>query len=399
MSNTWMERKALREQAQDLIGKAQGILENAHKVEKREALTPEENEKFEALHKDAESKIELARQMEKLLEAERSIEERIGREPIETPEPQAQPDERAFERFLRTGERRTLTKGTSNEGAEFVPQAFYDSYVHYLRELDTLLEAGAEEITTNNGQDLPIPTFDDTANTGELMHPEGSEVTDDDDDPATDSVILGAYAFSSKVVRLSVLLTQDSGYPIEQALSRALAERLADVQNHYFTLGTGTNQPQGVVGASSLGKTGSSTTAITYAEILDLIHSCPRQYRSNAKLMFSDATFLAIKKLVDGSGNPLWNAGNIAAGVAGTIDGFPYVINSKMADMEASAKSILFGDFSYYKIRRVNGAELLRFDDSAFMKKLQVGYMMWVRASSANTNSNAIKHFANGSGS
>ncbi|MEZ5951178.1 MAG: phage major capsid protein [Planctomycetaceae bacterium] len=198
---------------------------------------------------------------------------------------------------------------------------------------------------TNNGQDLPIPTFDDTANTGELLS-EGTTTTDDDDDPATDSVILKAHAFSSKVVRLSVHLTQDSGYPIEQALSRALAERLADVQNHYFTLGTGNgSQPQGVVGASSLGKTGSSTTAITYAEILDLIHSLPRVYRSNAKLMFSDDTFLALKKLVDGSGNPLWNAGNIAAGVAGTIDGFPYVINSKMADMGTSAKSILFGDF------------------------------------------------------
>ena len=91
----------------------------------------------------------------------------------------------------------------------------------------------------------------------------------------------------------------------------------------------------------------------------------------------------------------MWNAGNIAAGVPGTIDGFQYVINPKMADMGASAKSILFGDFSYYKIRRVNGAELLRFDDSAFMTKLQVGYMLWVRADANGTNSNAIKYFVN----
>lgn len=398
MSNSWQERKALREQAQDLIGKAQGILENAHKVEKRESLTPEENEKFETLHRDAESKLELARQMERQLEAERSIEERIGREPIETPEPDKQ-DTRAFERYLRTGERRALTKGTSTEGAEFVPQDFYDSYVHFLRELDTLLEAGAEEIPTNNGQDLPIPTFDDTANTGELLA-EGNTTTDNNDDPATDSLILKAHAFSSKVVAMSVHLVQDSGYPIEQALSRALAERLADVQNHYFTVGTGNgSQPQGVVTGASLGKTGASTTAITYAEILDLIHSLPRAYRANAKLMFSDDTFLALKKLVDGSGNPLWNAGNIAAGVAGTIDGFPYVINSKMDDMGISKKAILFGDFSYYKVRRVNGAELLRFDDSAFMKKLQVGYMLWVRADGGLTNSNAVKYFINGNGS
>ncbi|MDA7527649.1 phage major capsid protein, partial [bacterium] len=390
----WMERKAKREQAQALIAKAGGILENAAKIDKRE-LTEDENREFDQLHNEAGNLLAEVQHMERQLDAEKSFEERIGREPLEQPEPQ--PDTKSFERFLRTGQRpeqRTLTKGTANEGAEFVPDSFYDSYVHFLRELDTLIAAGADEIVTSNGQNLPIPTFDDTANTGELLS-EGSTTTDNDDDPATAEIVLGAHAFSSKVVRLSVHLTQDAGYPIETALARALAERLADVQNTYFTTGTGTNQPKGVVTCASAGVTGASTTAITYNEILDLVHACPRPYRSSAKLMFSDATFLAIKKLVDGNGNPLWNAGNIAAGVPGTIDGFSYVINPKMSDMEASAKSILFGDFSYYKVRRVNGAELLRFDDSAFMKKLQVGYMLWVRADANGTNSNAIKYFVN----
>lgn len=391
----WMERKAKREQAQDLIGKAGGILEHAAKIEKRE-MTPEENEQFERLHNDAEKLLAEVRQMEKQADAEKSVEERIGREPLETPEPPH--DTRAFERFLRTGERRTLTKGTANEGAEFVPQDFYNQYVHFLRELDTLVEAGADEIVTSNGQDLPIPTFDDLSNTGELVD-EGDPVTDNNDDPATDSVVLRAHAFSSKVVAMSVHLTQDSGYPIETALARALAERLADVQNHYFTNGTGTGQPRGIVPAASLGKTGASTSAVTYLEILDLIHSLPRPYRPNAKLMFSDHTFLALKKLVGGNGNPLWNAGNVAAAIPGTLDGIPYVINSKMDDMGSSKKAILYGDFSYYKVRRVNGAELLRFDDSAYMKKLQIGYMMWVRADGNLTNSHAIKYFINGNGS
>ena len=269
---SWMERKAKREQAQTLIAKAGGILENAAKTEKRE-LTEDENREFDQLHNDAENLLAEVQQMERQLDAEKTFEERIGREPLEQPE--QQPDTNSFERFLRTGQRpeqRTLTKGTTNEGAEFVPDSFYDSYVHFLRELDTLLAAGADEIVTSNGQNLPIPTFDDTANTGELLS-EGTATTDNDDDPATDEVILGAHAFSSKVVRLSVHLTQDAGYPIETALSRALAERLADVQNTYFTTGTGTNQPKGVVTCASAGVTGASTTAITYNEILDLIHS------------------------------------------------------------------------------------------------------------------------------
>ncbi|MEZ5945210.1 MAG: phage major capsid protein [Planctomycetaceae bacterium] len=391
---SWIERKAKREQAQTLIGKAGAILERAAKVEQRE-LTDEENQEFDQLHNEAETILAEVRKKEQQADAERAIEERIGREPIaETPEPK---QEHTFERFLRSGVRpevRTLTKGTSTEGAEFVPEGFWNKYEYYLRELDTLALAGAEIITTANGQDLPVPTFDDTANTGELLG-EGTATTDNNDDPTTGEVVLGAYAFSSKVVRLSVHLVQDSGYPIEDALARALAERLADVQNGYYSTGTGSSQPKGIVTASTQGKVGASTTAVTYNEVLDLIHSLPRPYRAGAKLMFSDATFLALKKLVDGSGNPLWNAGNIAASIPATLDGIPYIINPKMADMGASAKSILYGDFSFYKIRRVKSAELLRFDDSAFMSKLQVGYMMWVRADGNCTNSNAIVHFAN----
>ena len=168
---SWIDRKAKREQAQELIGKAGAILERAAKVEQRE-LTDEENQEFDTLHHEAEKILAEVRQMERQADAENLI----GREPIETPEPA---DPHTFERFLRTGTRpetRTLTKGTATEGAEFVPDDFYSKYEYYLRELDTLAAAGAEIITTQNGQDLPVPTFDDSSNTGELLA-EGSPST------------------------------------------------------------------------------------------------------------------------------------------------------------------------------------------------------------------------------
>ena len=390
MSN-WMEIKALREEAQQAIARADAILETARKVEKRDGLNPDENAEFDNCHKIAEQKLELARQLERQVEAKKSVEERIGREEFEKPEPEAKVNQ--FERWLRYGERpetRAMTKGTANEGAEFVPEDFANRYEHYLRDLTSVIQAGAEVITTETGRDLPIPTFTDTANTGELIG-EGTAAADAGADPDTDEVILRAYTFSSRVVQLSLQLVMDSGYPIEDALGRALAERVADVQNTYFTTGSGSGQPKGVVTcASDSGVTTSSTTAVTYNEMLSGIHGLPRQYRNGAKLMFNDSTLLALKKLVDGSGNSLWNAGNIGAGIPSTFDGIEYVINPKMSDMGAGNKFCLYGQFSTYKVRKAGRPEMLRFDDSAYMKALKIGFLLFELADGNCTNPNAI---------
>lgn len=46
----------------------------------------------------------------------------------------------------------------------------------------------------------------------------------------------------------------------------------------------------------------------------------------------------------------------------------------------AAAKSIAFGDFSLYKIRDVMAITLFRFNDSAYVKKGQVGFLAWMRS-------------------
>ena len=65
--------------------------------------------------------------------------------------------------------------------------------------------------------------------------------------------------------------------------------------------------------------------------------------------------------------------------------------------MAANAKSILFGDFSYYIIRDVLGAtEYQRYTDSAYAKKGQVGFNLWARSGGGFTDvGGAVKHYAN----
>ena len=64
--------------------------------------------------------------------------------------------------------------------------------------------------------------------------------------------------------------------------------------------------------------------------------------------------------------------------------------------MAANAKSILFGDFSRYTIRDVMGMTLFRFEDSAYVKLGQIGFLAWMRTGGTLTDGGTpIKYYAN----
>ena len=71
------------------------------------------------------------------------------------------------------------------------------------------------------------------------------------------------------------------------------------------------------------------------------------------------------------------------------------VVNQHMANMAASARSILFGDFKGYKVRDVMDVSMFRFTDSAYTKKGQVGFMAWMRTGGNLADVGAIRAFVN----
>jgi len=137
---------------------------------------------------------------------------------------------------------------------------------------------------------------------------------------------------------------------------------------------------QGVVtGATNSAISSVGATAITRNNLVDLEHSVDPAYRLNGRFMFNDTTLKYLKKIAFNSNDarPLWQPG-MAAGVPDTIDGYPYAINQQMADVGASAKSVLFGDFKNYIIRRVTGDRLI-ISKEIFVATDQIGIMMLQR--------------------
>ena len=158
-------------------------------------------------------------------------------------------------------------------------------------------------------------------------------------------------------------------------------------------MGTGSGQPNGIITAAGTGITAanatSQVTAIVYNSILDLIHSVDVAYRNlgNCKFMMHDSSVKAIRKIVDTVGRPIFTPG-FDSQIPGTVPfsapdrlcGYPIQINNDVAVMAASAKSIAFGDFSFYTIRDVMDINMFRFTDSAYAKLGQVGFLAWMRS-------------------
>lgn len=269
-------------------------------------------------------------------------------------------------------ERRAMST-TPAAGGYGIPEGFVSTVEVAMLAFGGMREA-AQVIRTASGQDLPFPTVDDTGNVGAIL---AENVAAGEQDVAMGQLVLEAYKYTSKLVRVSIELLQDEAVNIQELLGRLLGERVARILNQHFTTGSGVGQPNGVVTASANALSAASATAVTRNELVQLKHAVDPAYRQNGRWMFKDSTLASIKQLVDGDGRPLWQAG-IGEGEPDRLDGDPYIINQDMPAMTTGQKAILYGDFSKYMIRDVLDLQLLVLRER-YAEYGQVGFLIFSR--------------------
>ena len=211
-------------------------------------------------------------------------------------------------------------------------------------------------IKTAEGNDLPWPMTNDTGKVAYQINEATDFETSAEDIDFTENT-LKAFKWTSGLVRVSYELLQDSYSNFEDLMIKLLGIRMGRGLNAGYTTGAGTTTIQGVViGATDSAISSVGATAITTDNLIDLAYDVDPAYQINGQYMMNQQTLKAIMKLDVGTtdGNPVWQ-GSIQNGPAATIHGFPYTINQDMADIGASAKSVLFGDFKNYWIREVGG--------------------------------------------
>jgi len=305
--------------------------------------------------------------------------------------PTGTPDYRdAFWRGVKAGdfskEMRALSVGTDTAGGFTVPDEFLRQLVSIMT-LDAVMRPISTIIQTSSGT-LSIPV--NSVHGVGYWKAEAAAYVDSDETFA--EVTLTPYK-ATTLIKVSEELINDSAFNLEQFLAREFGRRIAALEDTAFVAGTGSGQPTGVVGGSTLGVTAAATNAITADELVDLQYALARQYRRNARFMMHDSTVKAVRKLVTGvSGDKtyLWAPG-LSASEPDRLLGYPIVVSNDMDEIATSKKVVLFGDFSYYYIaeRQSISMQILR---ELYAGNGQLGFRLFRRVDGELTLATAVYH-------
>jgi HK97 family phage major capsid protein len=382
------------------------IVEKA-KAENNRGLTSEEREQFHALEADYtanEESIKLADRSAQIGNDLRTVNPDAIAAQIDAQLPDAKKADpkhaKAFSGFLRNGidgldpdDRAIMAKKflnaaqsttTGSSGGYLVPQGFSDLLEQAMKWYGGIIGT-VGTFDTETGAPLPWPTVNDTTNMGRII---GQNTQLTNTALTFSQVEFGSYIFSSDSVLVPLAMMQDSYFDLDAFIAQALGVRLGRIVNNKMTVGAGTTEPLGVVtaavaaGLSVTAATGGSTT-VSYNNLVDLEHAVDPAYRPNGKWTFHDSTLKALKKLVDSANRPLWQPALTASfgkGAEPMILDHPYVINNDMPVMAPNATSILFGDLTKYKMRRVAGGTTVMRLVERYADYLQVGFQAFLRA-------------------
>ena len=299
---------------------------------------------------------------------------------------------RGFDRIEARSEKRAQTT-TAAAGGYTIPDGMMMAVVKSMAAWGPMYDPGVTmEIMTSGGNQIPIPTVNDTSR-ALVQHTQGTTLTDDGGSDATfGQKTLDAYAYNTEWLRVSKELVDDSAFNIQAVLADLLGEGLGRRANTELTTGDGTGDPNGVVTASAAGKTAAATTTVTFDELIDLLHSVDPAYRGSPRTrwMMNDTTFSIVRKLKYSDGHYIWDMGNVQGGSPPTLLGYPYSINQAMPAMTTGLKPVLFGDFGKYYVRKVGAPLIGAIQDKDFWPGF--GIAGYIRLDGELVDTAAVKH-------
>jgi len=397
-----MNAKQMREKRSALVEQMQGMV-SAAQAEGRN-LSNEENQKFDAISNEVDELRSAAARIERAEELKKEMAAKAEVRQANTPAKVEARD--AFNAYLRKGidnltaEERSVmmelrgtdTQVTSTDGLGgfLVPENWSD-FVSATELFKSDIEKVATVIRTSNGQPFNLPANNDTSVVAAIL---GEGTAESVSDMTFTNVKFEPYTYSSKIVKVSNQLMSDNAFDLGSFVGGQLANRLNRGINAHLTTGDNSSKPQGIVTGSSLGKTAASATAVTIAEILDLMYSVDASYRNapSAAFMMNSATLAAVRKLGFGSSNdfPVFIPA-MEVGAPDLLFGKPVYVNEDMDGIATGNKSIVFGDMKQYFVHEAGGVQLLRLNER-FADALSTGFIAYRRVDGNVVQASAIKH-------
>jgi len=295
-------------------------------------------------------------------------------------------DDAAIFRAMASGEMRSHTfnheKRALVPATATVPVGFLDQVYGLARLVGPMLDV-SDVITRTSGESLRIPTY--TAYSTATQYAAGSAISESN--PTFDSILLSPKKIGFTVQIANELLA-DAGFDIESVIAEQAGNAIGFKINDLATVGTGSTEVQGIVGAAGSGVTGGTTT-FTADQLIDLQFSLDGAARRlpGVGYMGNTSTVGVMRKLKDDNNQYLYT---VNVGAPDNFAGFPIFENPAMADVGTGAKSVLFGHFPSYKIV-TTGLEVATSSDAYFANDV-TAYRFTYRFDGKLTHASHVKY-------
>lgn len=255
---------------------------------------------------------------------------------------------KAWDSFMRKGEQgmdemelKALTVGTAATAGNLAPAEYVEELVKVITEISPVRSVARIRQTSNKEIEVPSKTATFaaawTAETGTRSETTGY-TTSLNTIPTHELYAL---------VDISSALLEDSVFDLEAEMNTEFAEQFAKAEGAAFISGNGTNKPTGIADGSTVATTAAAAAAaIATDDLMNLVHDLKSEYARSASFMLNRSTLGEIRKLKDTAGQYIFQTGfSGQSGLPNTILGHPYVEAPDVADIAASAKSVIFGDY------------------------------------------------------
>ena len=275
-----------------------------------------------------------------------------------------------FERYLRTGRRPdrewamkadagvdVLNMTQDTQGGVLVPTEYSQEIIRAMKEGSLLRREGARIISVASFNEYDMPAMDYSGRARRVR--EGERVTAQNATLRTRR--MRPYILTYETIVSNMLLNNPSVPILNEVIQPDMITAFDEAENEDFIVGTGTNEPQGLLTGGQIGVT-TTGTAIAGDELLGLQHKLPEAHRSNGVWIMNDSTFLAIRKLKLGTGEYLFQQ-SVQEGAPSTLLGHRYIIMNSVPSIAPGQPVLIFADLRYFVIADFAGLVAMRLNE------------------------------------
>ena len=365
--------KALMEKRAALQEQMERIVEVAD-AENR-AMSEEEMGNFDAAEKEIKAIDETIEREERARNLER-------KDPISGGRDEDQAEERAFADYvmgkvteLRAGEQ-NITVG--NNGA-IIPTTIANRIIKEVKDRCPIFEKSTIYNVKGN---LKVPVWGKANTTHDIAVGYQTEFTEITADAGKfTSVDLGGY-LAGALTLIGRSVENNGSFSVVDFIVKQMAEEIAAFLEKELLNGTN-DKATGALSTTTV-MTAASATAITADELIELQSKVKQAYQSGACWTMHPSTFTAIKKLKDGNNRYLLQD-DVTGEFPYRLLGKPVYLSDNMPVIAASAKSILYGDYSGLSVnmRENISIEVLR---EKYATQHAIGVVSWFEFDSKVTD-------------